>query len=260
MENAFIKKTVIISGGLGDIGKAVVREFATEGLSISVGDIHPPGDAETFFKEIEDLNKSCKLLYTQVDVTEPESVRNWVDHTTSTLGVANIIIPNAAKVTLARILEVTPEQWSRELQVNLDGAFFLARYAASELLNRGLPGRIVFVGSWAAHSVHANLPTYSISKAGLRMLCKCMALELAPHNILVNEIAPGFVDAGLSKQVFEKDPSSMVSSQEKVPVKKIISVREVAKNIHWLSDFNNEHMTGSTLLMDGGLSLVSLNN
>ena len=88
------------------------------------------------------------------------------------------------------------------------------------------------------------------------MLCKCMALELAPHNILVNEIAPGFVDAGLSGRSFEKNPVLKKESQEKVPIKKLISAGEVARQVVLLCHPLNEHMTGSTVLMDGGLSLL----
>jgi NAD(P)-dependent dehydrogenase (short-subunit alcohol dehydrogenase family) len=89
------------------------------------------------------------------------------------------------------------------------------------------------------------------------MLCKCMALELAPHHILVNEIAPGFVNAGLSGRVWEKNPHQFAGAIEKVPIKKIISAEAVAAQILYLCHPQNEHMTGSTLLMDGGLSLLS---
>src|SRR5690606_1294359 len=101
----------------------------------------------------------------------------------------------------AALSEISPSDWNSQLNVNLSGAFYLAQNAAQRLLTAHRGGRIVFVGSWAAHAPHLNMIPYSVSKAGLRMLCKCMALELAPHQITVNEIAPGYVDAGLSGKI-----------------------------------------------------------
>src|SRR5207248_5748400 len=118
---------------------------------------------------------------------------------------------------LKPICSITPEEWDRELRVNLNGAFYLARECARRLVELGRPGRIVFVGSWAAHAVHTDLPAYCVAKAGLRMLSKCMALELAPKGILVNEVAPGFVDAGLSGRIFVEKPERREASLRLVP-------------------------------------------
>ena len=255
MNQLFTDQTVIISGGLGDIGRAVAWEFARQGASIAIGDMRPPAEADGLLMELGQQKVRCH--YQQVDVANAKAVRDWVSEVENRLDVPSIIIANAAIVTLAGIHEVTPEQWSRELSVNLDGAFYLTQNATARLLDRGLPGRVVFVGSWAAHAVHMNLPAYCVSKAGLRMLCQCMALELAPHNILVNEIAPGYVDAGLSGRIWEKNPDLSRQAQEKVPVKKLISAEAVAQQIIQLCHPQNEHMTGSTVLMDGGLSLLS---
>lgn len=256
MLKSFENHTVIISGALGDIGKSVVKEFVRMGAHVAMGDIKPIAEADNFLEELYRINKKAKVIYDQVDVRLPEDVKFWVDQSSIKIGPLDIIIPNAATVTLKRIMEINPQEWSDELKVNLDGGFYLSKFAVERLLNEKLPGRVVFIGSWAADVVHQNLPIYSISKAALRMLSKCLALELAHNNILVNEVAPGYVDAGLSKKVFEGSSTAKGDAINKVPVRRIISPREVAKNVLWLSDFNNNHMTGSTLLMDGGLSLL----
>ena len=167
-----------------------------------------------------------------------------------------LIIPNAATVTLASSSAITPSQWSRELAVNLDGAFFLAQAAVNRLVNCGKPGRVVFIGSWAAQTPHTKMPAYSVSKAGLRMVCKCMALEFAPHKILINELAPGYVDAGLSKTVWANDSTLHQRSRKKIPLRHLIHPEDVAAQVVHLCHPENKHMTGSTLLMDGGLSLL----
>ena len=254
VDKIFDNETVIISGGLGDIGRALATEFAKGGANIAICDIHPPAHATEFLEALKKLN--IKPDYTQVDVADADAVKSWVAKVENALGTPGIIVANAATATFAGINEITPEQWSRELRVNLDGAFYLTQSATSRLLYHGRPGRVVFIGSWAAHSVHTKIPAYCVSKAGLRALCRCMALELAPHNILVNEIAPGYVDAGLSGRSFEKDPVMKMESIQKVPVKKLISATEVAQQVVLLCHPLNQHMTGSTVLMDGGLSLL----
>ena len=254
MDKLFNKQTAIISGGMGDIGRALAMEFAKEGAHIALCDIHTPAYAKEFIKELNQFDISAD--YTQVDVVDAGAVKNWVLKVENDLGVARIIIANAAVVTYGGIHQITPEQWSRELRVNLDGAFHLTQCATERLLHHGRGGRVVFIGSWAAHSVHPTIPAYCVSKAGMRALCKCMALELAPHNILVNELAPGYVDAGLSGRSFEKDPVLKMESTQKVPVKKLITAVEVAQQAVVLCHPLNIHMTGSTVLMDGGLSLL----
>ena len=255
--NEFLKnQTAIISGGLGDIGRAIALEMARQGAHVAIGDVRPPDDATDFLPTISDFGVRCH--YDRVDVSDADAVRDWVMAVESDLGVPTLIIPNAAIVTLANIREVTPEQWSRELRVNLDGAFHLAQAAALRLLHHGCQGRIVFLGSWAAHAPHAHIPAYCAAKAGLRMLCKCMALELAPHGILVNEVAPGYVDAGLSKQIWDQHPELREQAIQRVPVQKLITPQEVARQVVALCHPENQHVTGSVLLMDGGLSLGSI--
>lgn len=254
MNDQFKNDTVIISGGLGDIGRAMAVEFAKFGANIAIGDIQPPTRADDFLKELKQYN--IQADYSQVDVVDAAAVKNWVINVENKLGVASIIIANAATVTFTPLMDITPEQWNHELRVNLDGAFHLTHSATARLIHHSHPGRVVFIGSWAAHSVHTHIPAYCVSKAGMRMLCKCMALELAPYNILVNEIAPGYVDAGLSGRSFEKNPESRKEALQKVPVKKLITATQVAQQVVLLCDPSNEHMTGSTVLMDGGLSLL----
>ena len=250
----FENQTVIISGGLGDIGLATALAFANEGASIALGDIKSPQEADLSLREIKDLN--VQGHYQQVDVTDANAVQAWVAEVEDRIGVRKIIIANAATATVADIHSLTPQQWSRELSVNLDGAFYLTQCATNRLRDLQVPGRVIFVGSWAAHAVHTQLPAYSVSKAGLRMLCKCLALELAPHNILVNEIAPGYVHAGLSGRIWEKDPALGELAKNRVPIKKLIRVEDVAEQMVYLCHSSNQHMTGATYLMDGGLSLL----
>jgi glucose 1-dehydrogenase len=255
MNKTLNNQVAIISGGLGDIGRAIGLELARRGASIAIGDVRSNDDATGTLNSIRDFG--VRATYDRVDVSDAAAVEAWVAAVEDELGPATLIIPNAAIVTLLGIRDITPEQWSRELRINLDGAFHLAQAAAKRLLQLKRPGRIVFIGSWAAHAPHNALPAYCVAKAGMRMLCKCMALDLAPAGILVNEVAPGYVDAGLSASVWTKNPEARDKAAQRVPIGALIDAADVAQQVAHLCEPDNRHMTGSVLLMDGGLSLIT---
>ena len=255
MDQHLKNHVAIISGGLGDIGRAIAIELARRGADIAICDIRSNDDATATLSSLRDL--AVHARYDRVDVADAAAVAAWIAAVEADLGPATLIIPNAAIVTVAGVRDVTPEQWSRELRINLDGAFHLAQAAAKRLLAHKKPGRIVFIGSWAAHAPHSAIPAYCVAKAGMRMLCKCMALDLAADGILVNEVAPGYVDAGLSGKFWVTNPEARVAAAQRVPIGKLIDADDVALQVAHLCEPDNRHMTGSVLLMDGGLSLMT---
>lgn len=249
----FTKQTIIISGGVGDIGFAAAEKFASLGADIALGDIRSEYECQELLHKITNYGVRCH--YTTVDISDATQTRKWIQNVTEELSAPSIIIANAAITRLAGFQETSTDQWVHDININVNGAFFLTKYATQQLLELGLTGRVVFVGSWAATHVHSHMPSYSVSKAAVSMLNKCLALELAPYGILVNEIAPGYVDAGLSGRIWDENPGRREKAAERVPTKQVISAAEVAEKIVFLCDPNNKHMVGSTLLMDGGLSL-----
>lgn len=253
MEKLFDGQVAIISGGMGDIGFATAIALAKQGAHVALCGVRPLTAVAGKVDEILKLGVKC--TYHEVDVADASAVNRWIEVVTETLGVPRLIIANAAVTTLAGIHQVTPDDWKRNLDVNLNGAFYLTQATTALLLKGGLSGRVVFVGSWAGANVHTHMPAYSVSKAGMTMLCKCMALELAPHRILVNEVAPGYVAAGLTGKIWQDDPKTEDIARECIPIGEVIFAEEVADQIVYLCGPDSRHMTGSTLLMDGGLSL-----
>ncbi len=247
-------EVALISGGLGDIGQAIARELAAGGADVALCDLQPQNDAREFLAALE--KSGVRGRYDLVDVSDASATAAWVDKVEREIGLPSIIIPNAAQVTLADCQHITPEQWDRELRVNLDGAFYLARSVAVRLMERRKRGRIVFIGSWTGHRAHPHIPAYTVSKAGLRMLCQCMALEFAPYGILVNEVAPGYVDAGLSGRVLREHPELREKLRQMVPVNELVQPEEVARAVAFLCDPENKQITGSVLVQDGGVSLL----
>lgn len=251
--NALNDHTVIISGALGDIGRATVLECARQGANIAAGDILNSEAAATIKTDVEKLGR--RFHYQQCDVASATDVSDWIDEVTKELGLPDIVVSNAAVVKKMNLRDIDSAEWQRQIAINLTGSFNLASSCANRLVKKHVPGRIVLVGSRAAAAIHQNMPAYCVSKAGLRMLMKCMAAEFAQNQILVNEIAPGIVDAGMSAKIFDEDPALKEKLISQIPVKQFITSEEIAKQIVNLSSFDNQHITGTTLLIDGGLSL-----
>lgn len=253
-----IGQIAIISGGMGDIGQAIAFRLAADGADVAIGDIVESDDtrASSVISELRQCGRRAR--YDRVDVGDASAVAGWVEAVEIEFGTPTLIVPNAAVVSVADICSVTAEQWRGDMRVNLDGAFHLAQAGAARMVASGRSGRIVFLGSWAAHAPHEHIPAYCASKAGVRMLCKVMASSLAKHQILVNEVAPGYVDAGLTGRLWAKHPEQRESGRAKVPTHRLITPEEVAHQVAHLCDPDNQHMTGTCILMDGGLSLTNV--
>lgn len=254
MMEEYREKVVLISGGLGDIALAIAEAYLECGAVVALSD----KSQEVFAKEkLRPLLKyGANLNYSTVNVCDGYAVEEWVKQIRNKYLRIDIAIVNAAQVTLKKFKDLSIEEWQAEQRVNLDGAFFFANSSAKCFIESNVAGSILFLGSWAAHAVHDNLPTYSVTKAAVRMLCQAMALEYAAHAIRINEVAPGYVNAGLSRVVWSNSPDSQKAAKDIVPLKEIIEVEDIAKQVLWITSINNKHMTGATIIMDGGLSLI----
>ncbi|MDR6733179.1 SDR family oxidoreductase [Sphingobacterium sp. 2149] len=250
----FKNKVVLISGGLGDIGRAMAKAFLAQQAIVCISDRFEPHIANERWPLLG--RSQTGIFYDQVDVADAAQVDAWVARIHREFGALSIGIANAACVTIKDFRTLTSHEWRNEMAVNLDGAFFMANACAKSFIAGGTAGSIVFLGSWAAHAVHQNLPAYSVSKAGIRMLCQAMALEYAKDGIRINEIAPGYVNAGLSKIVWSTNSELQEKAKAIVPLGEIIEADEIAKQVLWICSDNCKHMTGTSIVMDGGLSLI----
>lgn len=241
-------QTAIISGAAGDIGRAIAIRLAALGADLALGDVAAMTAPDASGRRVR-----CDA----VDVADPDAVERWVAGAEAALGLPSLVIANAAIVDVQPATEMTTASWQRQLRINLDGVFFLAQACARRLVAARRPGRIVVVGSWAADRPHAGMIAYCAAKAGARQMMRCLALELAPHGILVNEVAPGWVDAGLTGKLFQAQPGKREAAAARVPSRRLITADEVAAAVAHLCDPANVHQVGSTLTMDGGLSLQS---
>jgi NAD(P)-dependent dehydrogenase (short-subunit alcohol dehydrogenase family) len=171
------------------------------------------------------------------------------------LGPIDICIANAGIVERGALIELAPEAWRRTLEVNLTGCFITAQAAARAMTEMSRKGHIVFISSWVQDTPRENIGAYCASKGGLKMLAKCLALELGPKRIRVNLVAPGWVDAGLTGKNLQAHPERRATIEDQIPLGRLASADEVARTVRLLCADEAAYVTGATLLLDGGSSL-----
>jgi NAD(P)-dependent dehydrogenase (short-subunit alcohol dehydrogenase family) len=239
---------IAISGGAGDIGAAIGAELVRRGAAVTLIDRKSEREAVPWLGRVKEAGPAT---YRRADVRDGpalEAVLRSVDP-------LDVAIGNAGVVESAPFLEITDEQWQTHLDVNLTGCFNLGQAAARLMVERGTPGRIIFTGSWVQEVPWPEIAAYSASKAGLRMLARSMARELAPHRILVNVLAPGIVNAGLARHQLETEPQYARRVAKVIPLGDLQTDEQVARAMAFLCSPDADYLTGSVLLADGGCSL-----
>jgi NAD(P)-dependent dehydrogenase (short-subunit alcohol dehydrogenase family) len=247
-------RSVVITGATGDIGRALAAAFAAAGYDrLGLCDLTAPEAAEPVFEPLR--RNGVRVIYSHVDVTDAAAVGRFVAEADEAFGGIDACVGNAGVVERGPLLELSPEAWRRTLDVNLTGCFLTTQAAGRAMVRAGTAGHIVLVGSWVQEIPRENIGAYCVSKAGLAMLAKCLALELGPRGVRVNVVAPGFVDAGLTGQNLAANPHRRAGIEAAVPLGRLASADEVARAVTWLCSADARYMTGATLLLDGGSSL-----
>jgi NAD(P)-dependent dehydrogenase (short-subunit alcohol dehydrogenase family) len=237
---------VAVTGGAGDIGAAIAAELARCGAYVYVLDRRPPPDVGWLRS-----TAGSRVAYVQVDVTDAAAVASAL----AAADPLDVVFANAGVVESAPFLDITADQWRRQVEVNLTGSFHTGQAAARLMARRGRGGRIVFTGSWVQDVPWPQIAAYSVTKAGIRMLARAMALELAPHRILVNVLAPGIVDAGMARRQRLTEPQYAARAARVVPLGTMQTAEQVGRAAAVLCSPATDYMTGAVLLVDGGASL-----
>lgn len=248
---------VFITGGCGDIGQAVAKRFLAASARVVLADMLPVAKGRAMAKALHPTNAA----YVRCDVTRAKTLDRAFAAALRFLGRIDTAICNAGTVANQPFVEVTEEAWHRVLSVNLTGSFLTAQRAARIMLKnprRGHArrGTILFTGSWVQHMPWPQGSGYCASKGGQQMLAKIIAQELAPHGITAAIVAPGMVYAGLTKQIYDRDKRFAKLVDKVVPLLRMSTAEEVAGSFLFLASDDGAYITGSTLLVDGGATLV----
>jgi NAD(P)-dependent dehydrogenase (short-subunit alcohol dehydrogenase family) len=239
-------RVAAITGGALGIGRATARLFAAEGALVAVGDIQADA-AEGVAQEI--VQRGGRAVAIGVDVGDAAQVQAFVDRTVAEFGRLDVMFANAGIAHSAPFLEHAEAQWHRVLRVNLTGVFLCCQSAARQMVTQTGRGRIITTASINGFRGVENLVGYNVAKAGVIELTKTMAVELAPHNIQVNAIAPAQIDTRLTRG-FSDDARARRTAR--IPMGRFGDVDEVARAALFLASDDASYITGHTLAVDGG--------
>ncbi len=229
-------KVVVVTGGAGDLGRSIGRRLERAGAIVIGCDVEPRPGVE-----------AC-------DVTDRDSVDSLISRVLDRHGSLDAMVAGAGVVERAAAIDIKEASWSRVIGINLTGAFHAAQSAARAMDGHG--GSIVFIGSWIGVAPARDLMSYCVSKAGIDMLARCLALELAPSGIRVNVVAPGVVDAGVSAQIFREAPERRAAMEQVIPLGRLADAEDVSTCVEFLLSERSAYVTGTTLVVDGGIRLA----
>jgi NAD(P)-dependent dehydrogenase (short-subunit alcohol dehydrogenase family) len=247
-------RVALVTGAGQGIGEAIARELAREGAWVGVIDIR----RETAEQVAESLGGSARALV--FDITDADAYSRAVEEVLAERGRIDILVNNAAVAFVAGVFEDTREQWDRTLEVNLEAMHWGAKLVAPAMARRGW-GRIVNITSVHAYATDGRVGAYCASKGGIVALTQALAVELAPHGILVNAIAPGFVRTAMSMvdgvdETTTGEFAEWYVKRRKVPLARAAEPREIARAAVFLASEDCSYVTGATLVADGGLTIT----
>jgi NAD(P)-dependent dehydrogenase (short-subunit alcohol dehydrogenase family) len=243
----------VVTGGAGDIGRAIGVALASGGYEVMLTDLLDEARG-TDVAAAATAAAGATVDYARLDVTDPDATAALLDQ----LDQLTLFVANAGTVVAAPFLDITPEQWQRQLEVNLTGAFFGAQAAARVMVRRKTRGLLLFTSSWVAQRPWPEITAYATSKAGLEQLVRQIALELAPHGVRANAVAPGIVRAGLAKHQLDTEPAYAARAGTASPLGELQTAEEIADAVAFLASPAAATMDGAVLLVDTGCSLGTM--
>ena len=246
-------RLALVTGGGGGLGLAIARGLRAAGARVVLnGRNRTKLDAAAAALEREGAASNVEVA--PFDVADADAVAAGIDTIERDFGVPDIVVNNAAVNRRAPLDEFTTDQWHRLLAANLDGPFYVARKVMAGMKKRQR-GKIINICSLASELGRPNIVPYATSKGGLQMLTRALAVELAPFNVQVNAIAPGFFKTEMNAPLMaDADFSAWVASR--TPAGRWGEPPEIAGSAVFLASSAADYVTGHVLFVDGGFSVA----
>ncbi len=252
-------QAALVTGANSGIGRGVALALANDGAKVVVNYVAAPESAEEVVSEIKKNGGLAIAL--QGDVSREDEVKAMFELMVKEFGTIDILVANAGIQKDCNFEDMSLEDWNRVLDINLTGQFLCAREAVREFIRRGMVkerscalGKIICMSS-----VHQEIPwgghvNYATSKGGINMMMKSMAQELAPKKIRVNSIAPGAIETGINQKVWSTS-AALDRLLTLIPYGRIGMPDDIGKLAVWLASDESDYITGTTVFIDGGMTL-----
>jgi NAD(P)-dependent dehydrogenase (short-subunit alcohol dehydrogenase family) len=252
-------RNALITGASDDAGRAAALRFAEEGANVFLAD-RTLETAQRVAAEVAAAGRKSGAI--AVDVSQEDQVDRMVERAVSELGGIDLLMVADAVMHARypggknpgyRLIDQPLADWRRVMSCNLDAYFLTDRAAARAMIKAGKGGSIINYLSVAALTPAPGAGDYCVSRAGAWMLTKVLALELAPHNIRVNAIAPGYLDSNMSREFYAGSPGRLEAVKKRVPLGRIGEMREIGDTALFLASDESSYFTGQMLQPNGGL-------
>ena len=243
-------KVAIVTGSSGGIGQAIAIRLAEEGADIVIDyRSHPEGAEETKTK-VEATGRKGYVI--QADLGIIEDVRKLISEGVQQFGKLDILINNAGLEKRADFWDVTEADYDSVINVNQKGVFFATQAIVQHLRETNRPGKIINISS-----VHEELPfphftSYCVSKGGVKMMMRNLAVELGSLGITINNVAPGAIETPINTELLN-DPEKLNAVLKNIPLGRLGKPEDVAALVSFLASSDADYITGSTFYVDGGL-------
>jgi 3-oxoacyl-[acyl-carrier protein] reductase len=243
-------RVAIVTGGARGIGKKICEVFLAEGALVYIFDVDESEGAKT----VNELNKACcnsKISFFKVDIADEESVKNSIEEIINKEGKIDILVNNAGITRDNLILRMSLGDWKKVIDINLTGAFICSKYTVRHMV-KARSGKIINISSIVGVHGNAGQSNYSSSKAGIIGLTKTLAKEFAGRNILVNAIAPGYIQTEMTEKLSDVVKEKLM---ELIPTGRLGSVDDIAKTVLFLAGDDSDYITGTVINVDGGMGI-----
>lgn len=240
-------KVVFITGGTTGIGKAIAEKFSKNGYNLALNYLFGEEEGEAVKKEFEAYGIKVLLLYG--DIRDSKVVAEMIDKTVAEFSSIDVLVNNAGITRDGLLLRMKDEEFDAVIDTNLKGAFYALKFAAKHMAKQR-SGRIVNIASVVGLVGNIGQANYAAAKAGLIGVTKTAAKELASRNILVNAIAPGFIETVMTAKLNEEIKEA---ANSKIPLGRFGKPEEIASAVYYLGSEENTYITGQVLTVDGGM-------
>jgi glucose 1-dehydrogenase len=246
-------KVALITGAATGIGRAIALAYANAGANVVIN--HEPNQPppDDLLAQIH-ANPGGRAIAVAADVSVLDDHPALLEAAHTHFGCLDILVNNAGRQLNRKLLENTPQEWDAIMGVNLRGAYFLALAAARRMVDAGIKGRIINITSTHETKPLWGCSIYSISKSGLAMVTKSLALELAAHGITVNSLIPGAYRTPMNRGPYAS-PERLQRAIDRIPLHKIGEPEDIVGAALFLAGEHSAYMTGASIKVDGGLSL-----